>query len=481
MLKNYSEHNIIGDRYEILQILGGEGKSGVGVVYVCRDLKRARRATSNIALKTLQNRFVEAEGKNKIFRSEALSWMLLDKHPFIVNAYYVVNLEGKTYIAMEYIAPDLKGRNTLTHYLEEPISLQQALIWAIQICYAMEYAASRGLTPHRDIKSDNIMITNDGIAKITDFGLAKFIIENQTVKSIVDLAKYDDLVGKSILKLSLDHSQVVGGTVLYMSPEQFEGVSDMRSDIYSFGIVLYQMTNNGKRPFDYLTIDEFHKAHKYEEPKPLDSKLWPIVKKCIEKKPEDRYQTFTLLRKDLEDLYKEEFKTIPPIIIEKKEMTAQEYFDKGTSFLTLEFYEEAIEEFKHAIYMKSTYYEAFMQLGLIYLKLGRISMAIEEFNKALRLKPHLLEAHLHLAEAYYEARVIENVIAEYKKVIEIDQNKIDAYYFLGNAYDQIQDNEHALENYDTFLKHASPYEYPELLEKAKQARLRVFDKLLKKG
>ena len=190
-----------------------------------------------------QNRFFSSVDVFNSFKLEALAWIKLNIHPHIVNAIAVQDINGRPFIYMEYIAPDKLGRNTLTHYLRSPISLKKALKWGIQFCHAMEHTISHGVSPHRDIKPDNIMITNTQDLKVTDFGLAK-LWNKSNFLDVQSQTTHEDLSVEKINKLSLfkglNNNNIVG-TPPWMAPEQFEGVADIRSDIYSFGLVLYQI------------------------------------------------------------------------------------------------------------------------------------------------------------------------------------------------------------------------------------------------
>jgi eukaryotic-like serine/threonine-protein kinase len=147
---------------------------------------------------------------------------------------------------MEYIPPNNSGINSLDGYLKKnPPDLVTCLSWAIQICYGIEYAYKHRVKCHRDIKPNNIMITKDGIAKLTDFGMANIIgqsIETSTLNS----TRRNDGTTEFVTKDSEPF-----GYAPYMSPEQFDHFSDCdeKSDIYSLGILLYQMVNRGKLPF----------------------------------------------------------------------------------------------------------------------------------------------------------------------------------------------------------------------------------------
>ena len=168
----------IATRYEIYRILGGEGKTGMGIVYICYDHK----FKTPFALKTFRGKYSLSEQSQKLFEREALVWTELGRYPFIVRAYWVEKIEGRLFIVLEYVAPDTEGRNTLTHFLGN-LSFAEIIKFGIQFCYGMEYAYSKGIKVHRDIKPDNIMITQNKTVKITDFGLAKPFIESEISES----------------------------------------------------------------------------------------------------------------------------------------------------------------------------------------------------------------------------------------------------------------------------------------------------------
>lgn len=160
----------IANRFEILKILGGEGKSGMGIVYICYDLKH--KLPCLFALKTFQKKYLISEEFQKLFKKEALVWTELGRHPYIVQAVWVEELENRLFIILEYIPLDPQSRNNLSHYLGN-LTLPDILKFSIQFCYGMEYAHSKGIDAHRDIKPDNIMIAPDKTIMITDFGLTK--------------------------------------------------------------------------------------------------------------------------------------------------------------------------------------------------------------------------------------------------------------------------------------------------------------------
>ncbi|MHA1437058.1 MAG: protein kinase domain-containing protein [Promethearchaeota archaeon] len=453
--------DLIGDRYKIIRIL----KGGMGVVYICFDNERHKL----IALKTFLGKYLSSESVINSFKREALAWVHLEKHPYIVNAKFVINIDHRPYIGLEYIAPDEYGRNNLTHYLKTPIPLKKILKWAIQFCIGMEYSASRGITPHRDIKPDNIMITSSGIVKITDFGIAKLWDQDDKIVDWTEQAETGK-IGLTFLRNS--QNKTIVGTIPWMAPEQFEGKADIRSDIYSFGIVLYQMVNSGKKPFEFNTAEDYYDAHKNKHPKKLDSVLWPIIKKCLKKNPDKRYQDFLELRIDLEILYKQFTGKLPPRPLKETKLKARGYNDKGVSFATLNFLDDAIEEFKKAIIIRPNYARAHLNLGIIYRKKRLLDDAIKEFKEAIKIKPNLFEAKYNLAIAFHEKGLVREAINEYNKLIELEPYNIDIHYKLAKAYETIGNLEDAIMYYQNFIEFAPP-KLSHYQKKTKKARQKV--------
>jgi len=449
LVKEIQPGDVIGETYKVLKVLGGEGQSGVGIVYICSEIEKDNEIGNEIvALKTLQTPFLDLEKKIKTFKKEALAWVLLDKFPYIVNANFVINLEGRPFICLEYIAPDEMERNTLTEYLKTPISLQKAVKWGIEVSFAMEHCASRGLTPHRDIKPDNIMIINKEIAKLTDFGLSNFYLEGNTVISMLDMKEVINLT-QTFLRIT--HGEVTGGSIPWMAPEQFEGIPDMRSDIYSFGIVLYQMGNEGRRPFNKFSIRHFYQAHLEEQPRPLRSKLWPIISKCLEKDPDDRYQNFRELRTDLIDLYKKEFNEDPPILVKKEKLDASEHYNKGFSFKTLGFIDEAIEEFNQVVAQDPNHFKAYFELGVLFSKKGVHTFAMEELEKALKINPYSVEARKKKAITLREMGHLNEAVEEYRETMILDPEDVKIHLELAGLYEIMEEYDNAEMFYQNFI------------------------------
>ncbi len=227
--------DVIGGEYHIKQVFGGEGLSGMGVVYLVED----RSAPFPFILKSIQ--LGKDEKLKELFQKEAKTWVDIGYHPNIVKALWVREIDDSLFVAAEFINPDENGWNTVQDYLKiianSPIII---LRWACQFCDGMEYAQHKGLRAHRDIKPENLMIDNAGNLKITDFGLAK--VQESLVTFPTSIPAVKD-------------ASSIAGTPSYMAPEQFAdpGGVDHRADLYAFGIVLYNLAARGK----YLPGDNY--------------------------------------------------------------------------------------------------------------------------------------------------------------------------------------------------------------------------------
>ncbi|WXG41901.1 MAG: tetratricopeptide repeat protein [Candidatus Freyarchaeum deiterrae] len=417
---------LIGGRFEVRRILGGEGKSGMGALYACIDHKSG----AVVALKTFQDRYLKDQEAREDFKREALAWTQLEKHPNIVRAIGFEEFDSRPFIILEFIVPDEEGRNTLAQHLQKPIPLQQTLKRAIQFCRGMEHAAAHGVTPHRDINPNNIMITRDGTLKITDFGLAKLWDQKKPKKG--HKIQIDE--GRPELTfIQVSEERVLAGTPPWMAPEQFEGKADTRSDIYSFGIVLFQMVNKGKLPFQAQTDADYYQAHKTRPVPQLKSKLFPVIERCLQKNPKDRYQNFQELRKDLEKIYQQETRSPPPKPPKKTKLEAWEYNNQGLSFYNLGLLDEAIREYKEAIGINPDYADAHNNLGNALKDKGLLDEAISEYTEALKINPDYADTHSNLGVALRGKGMLDEAIQEYREALRIKPTLTEAHSNLGNA------------------------------------------------
>jgi len=275
--------------YKILALLG---RGGMGVVYRARD-ERLRR---DVAIKVLPASFANDADRLRRFEQEAHATSALN-HPNILTIYDIgaasPELGGAPFIVTEL----LEGEELRTQLESGALPARRALEYALQITQGLAAAHEKGVV-HRDLKPENLFITKDGRVKILDFGLAKLCPPQPGVVNT-----------DAPTQKRLTDPGVVMGTVGYMSPEQVRGQeTDHRSDIFAFGLILYEMLS-GQRAFRGASAIEVMNAILKEDPPELgdtDAKVSPqlekIVRRCLEKKPERRFQSASDLGFALESL-----------------------------------------------------------------------------------------------------------------------------------------------------------------------------------
>ncbi len=276
---------LIGKKYGRYEIRAKIGAGGMGEVYSAYDQELNR----NVALKILSTDFSLDEFKKNRFRREARSASALN-HPNIITIYEIGENDGELFLATELI----DGKTLREIIKKSPLSVIQSLKIVAQIADALVAAHSAHIV-HRDIKPENVMIRPDGYVKVLDFGLAKTTVEND-----------EKIETDEIIKTT---PGMVIGSVRYMSPEQARGVQiDERTDIWSLGVVLYEMLT-GKAPFDGATTSDTLANLIYKEPSSISefipqapSELEQIISQSLQKDRKNRYQTITEFNDDLHNL-----------------------------------------------------------------------------------------------------------------------------------------------------------------------------------
>jgi eukaryotic-like serine/threonine-protein kinase len=270
--------------YEILSTLG---KGGMGEVYLARDTKLGRK----VALKFLPSDFTKDTERLRRFEQEARAASALN-HPSIITIYEIGEMDSRHFIATEFI----DGETLRQRLIDGSLKFAEILNIAEQIGSALAEAHAAGIV-HRDIKPDNIMLRRDGLVKVLDFGLAK-LMEQKEVDA-------EDAT-RQLVQTS---AGVVMGTVAYMSPEQARGLAaDARTDIWSLGVVLYEMVSD-RLPFAGETTSDVISLILQKEPPALTTvsvnipeRLDEIVTRALTKDREERYQTIKDLALDLKRL-----------------------------------------------------------------------------------------------------------------------------------------------------------------------------------
>ncbi len=264
------------------------GAGGMGEVYKARDTRLER----TVAVKVLPSHLSSSEEVRQRFEREAKTISQLS-HPHICALYDVGNQDGVEYLVMEY----LEGETLADRLAKGPVPLEQALRYGVEMCDALDRAHRQGIV-HRDLKPGNVMLTRSGV-KLLDFGLAKVIAKAAAPSGVTALPT---LVGSS----PLTQEGTILGTFQYMAPEQLEGKdADARTDIFAFGCVLYEMAS-GRKAFSGASQASLISAIMSSEPAPVSTvqatsppALDRVVKTCLAKDPDDRWQNAGDVGKEL--------------------------------------------------------------------------------------------------------------------------------------------------------------------------------------
>jgi len=337
----------LDDRFEIVEIRGGKGASGMGIVYIVED-NHGRRS----AVKTLQRRFRQELQLLQRFVREARTWMLIGAHPNIVCARRLDIIEAVPCLFMEYVPSDNQGSHALSQRLNQsPLTVEDTLHLAHQFCTGMIHAtqAVPGLV-HRDIKPENLLIDGEGVLKITDFGLVRTkAISDDTLEKLSQSDLFEDL------PTDITRIGSIFGTPAYMAPEQFMRASDVTfsADIYSLGCCLFEALT-GMPPFliqGDTTVERLLKMkqqHLTAEPPFIrdvvgDScplALEKIIRRCLSKLPRERWESY-------EDLNIALLSVMDTLDLTPREMacpnpTPLEVVEQMRSITLLEGYDQAI-------------------------------------------------------------------------------------------------------------------------------------------
>ena len=292
----------------------------MGEVYLAEDVELDRQ----VALKVLLPEVADSEDRVRRFIQEAKAASALN-HPNILTVYEIGSFENTRFIATELI----KGHTLHERLRKEELTLRETLDVGLQVAAALSAAHGAGIV-HRDIKPDNIMLRDDGLVKVLDFGLAKLSVRRAVATGSEDATRKP-----------LTNPGVVMGTVSYMSPEQARGKEiDGRSDIWSLGVVLYEMLT-GQTPFAAETMNDSIAAILTKDPPALPPgappELQRIIRKTLQKSADERYQTVRDLQLDLKNLKRElEFseeleRSQVPQSVAASNVTADQIVDHATA------------------------------------------------------------------------------------------------------------------------------------------------------
>lgn len=386
----FKKGDIIGD-YVIYKLLGNGGFGEVYLAYI-------PEGRLVCALKTIRAELLVEPSSREAFKREALLWVNLEQHPFILIARHVFEFSRRLFVGMDYIAPDTKGRVSLADHLATtrgPLDTDESLKWAIQFCYGIEHALQRGIKCHRDIKPTNILITEDGTLKISDFGLALAAEAAWKEETRLILTEKDEgSFGVSLLRAD---GQRICGTPGYMAPEILLGKqADERSDIYSFGLVMWQMAKGSSVPPFHVPYHEVANIEEYlrrvfdqqvkKHPPDAKTPMQSAIDRCLSPDPAQRYASFEELRRELGAILHR--RTGQDVELPKgADRTAAFWRNKGVSLDETGNHEEAIRCYDKALEIDPRDVNTWSNKGIALGAMGRHEAALACFDKALEIEP----------------------------------------------------------------------------------------------
>jgi len=375
------------------------------------------------AVKSLKDELLRSPGAPQRFIDESRTWIDLGRHTNIVFALLVRVVEEKPYLFLEYA-----DSGDLSQWVGK-LPLPMVLDYGIQICSGMSYVYQKANIVHRDLKPANILLSKDDrfkygyAAKVTDFGLAGIV-------------KPDSSYDFNMISTQLSRGM---GTWPYMSPEQFPEIIQnhygfsplpitIRSDIYSFGVLLYELIT-GKPPFFslqdiFLTTIENVENLKFNVPKQLTD----LIKLCLAKSPKMRPASFDELSDELTAIYLQVLSETYNIIGKPEELTHLDWYARGASLKVFGDFREALRCFEKALDLVPSYPPAIQGRGSCYESMGFIDKALQCYDQAIGCNPFQEEAWLgearcmvhmsRLPEAFkcferaYEAQLLTSVESE---------------------------------------------------------------------
>ena len=299
-----------GARLGGYEILAGLGAGGMGEVFRARDTRLGRE----VAIKTILDAFTHDVDRVARFQREAKVLASVN-HPHIAALYGLEQAEGQHFLVLELV----EGQTIADRLLRGPLPPADAIRLATQIAEALEAAHERGIV-HRDLKPANVKVTPDNSVKVLDFGLAK-AAESEVASS--------NAANSPTLSMMASQAGVILGTAAYMSPEQAKGLpADHRSDIFSFGSVLFEMLTgrqafNGDNPAEVLASVLIRDPEIGLLPPNLNPRLVDLLRRCLEKQPKRRWQAIGDVRAELEAIAAQPYAAPAPMAIHQKHRLAR--------------------------------------------------------------------------------------------------------------------------------------------------------------
>jgi serine/threonine protein kinase len=424
--------------YEIIRPLG---QGGFAVVYEAVDRMLNRR----VAIKLLSTDKASDKIIKRFIQEARIAATL--EHPNVITLYGLRIQDQRIYMMMEYL-PGGSLRDLLKQKGKLPVD--QAVQMTLGICDGLAKLHSKSII-HRDIKADNILLSEDGRPKITDFGIAH--------------------VPESAGGLKLTTVGFQPSTLLYSSPEQFRGEQlDLRSDVYQVGELLYHMLA-GHHYIDLEAL-ETQASSQTELKLRLELKVYTLLEKAIVRDMpaglQDLWQEYGVLAgvveramaKNREDRFADMSELAAalsaininplPTFTKAEKLDLQDsraYNKRGLAHASMRNYEQAIRDYTKAVELDRHYSEAYNNRSAAHLMMENYAQAVLDSNWALELAPHFIAAHVNRGIAYTGLRNYEEALNDYNRVIELNPKNIYAYYNRGNTYVWMGNFQAALKDY----------------------------------
>ncbi len=479
------------DRYEVADVKFG----GMGVVYLCYD----HEAREPVALKSFQSRYLDNPRAVARFEQEALTWIQLDRHRHVVTAKLVQTITGRPFILLEHISgPEGLGadlRGWIDHHRIDPA---RAILFALHIALGMQHvhqAGGRALV-HRDLKPANILVTQDGIAKVTDFGLVRSLDRDDRRYDALPFSGADtlDALGADEARLTRHGFQV--GTSMYMSPEQWEAREvDLRADVYAYGLILYEMLT-GRHPYADANArerGEWQQAHltreitfSASEMASVDRSLRALILVCTAKKREGRPSSWDGIIQTLSQVYQTMTGSAPEIEISAPEMRIRDRMDKGYSLTELgrldeanalydeviadqpdlawawarkgrtlrqmERFDEAIACYDRALILLPRYAWAWRGKGMVLEKQDHKAEALACYQEAARLDPFDIWNWYNQADMFNDLGQVDQAVAVLETALNLDPSHASSWAKIGQLHRQTRDLSNARRAFEEAIR-----------------------------
>jgi tetratricopeptide (TPR) repeat protein len=431
----------IQQRWEVHHVRPGS----MGLVYVVYDhethlpyVVKSMQAIHGASPDALTERFIRA----------AQAWINLGAHAHITQAHFVEIIDAQPLLFVEYVTGgDLRDWIGIPRLTQD---LPQIVRFAMQVCDGMLQAGAHGITPHRNLKASNCLITPQSTVKVTDMSMA----------AVLDgLPLAPDEAPASAMH-HLHHGPggtgTVAGTCMYMAPELFDAPqpADVRADIYAFGVLLFHMAT-GRLPFTGQTWQELAQAHRTQPPPPLSppaAVFSPLIEACLAKDPSQRLPHFGEVRAQLAALYDAITHTPLPPLPMGSALEVVQWANAGTGLASLERYQEALACYDRALAIDARHAPTWVYRGTVLEALGRTDDAMACCDQALQLEPQSEQALVAKAVMLGALGQIEEARTYCDRALKINPRNEQAWVNIGVALDALNRPLEALSCYNNALQ-----------------------------